>query len=233
VLHKIIVNYSMGLKEKLLLSPLYDWFGKRSYAQSGEDIIADVLLGKKNKGYYVEVGAFHPKLFSNTYLFYKRGWSGVCVEPRPEVKEEFTKVRPRDRFVSMGVAEKKDVLEYWEFDDAAANTFLPEQAERNIKEAGRKLKRKINAAVMPLKDILATSVPEEVKIDLLSVDVEGMDLEVLRSNDWKKYRPKVVIGEDLEFDFLNPKKSEVVKYLLGLGYRLAGVTPYSLVFVDK
>ena len=86
----------MSLKEKLLLSPLYDWFGKRSYAQSGEDIIADVLLEKKRKGIYVEVGAFHPKLFSNTYLFYKRCWSVVFIEPRPEVKELFEKTRSRD-----------------------------------------------------------------------------------------------------------------------------------------
>jgi len=59
----------MGIKDRLLLSPLYDWLGKRSYAQSGEDIVADVLLERKKKGFYVEVGAFHPKLFSNTFLF--------------------------------------------------------------------------------------------------------------------------------------------------------------------
>jgi FkbM family methyltransferase len=214
------------------LSPLYDWLGKRSYAQSGEDIVADVLLEKKRKGVYVEVGAFHPKLFSNTYLFYKRGWSGVCIEPRPEVKEMFEKVRSRDKFVSLGVGTKKDVLEYFEFDDAAANTFLAEQAEKNVQEAGRKLLRKINVAVMPLRDILSGCELERKTIDLLSVDVEGMDAEVLRSNDWEKYRPKVVICEDLEFDFLEPKKSAVVKYLLDLGYELVGKTPYSLVLKD-
>lgn len=222
----------MSLREKLLLSPLYDWLGKRSYAQSGEDIVADVLLEKKRKGVYVEVGAFHPKLFSNTYLFYKRGWSGVCIEPRPEVKEMFEKVRSRDKFVSLGVGTKKDVLEYFEFDDAAANTFLAEQAEKNVQEAGRKLLRKINVAVMPLRDILSGCELERKTIDLLSVDVEGMDAEVLRSNDWEKYRPKVVICEDLEFDFLEPKKSAVVKYLLDLGYELVGKTPYSLVLKD-
>jgi len=222
----------VSLREKLLLSPLYDWLGKRSYAQSGEDIVADVLLEKKRKGVYVEVGAFHPKLFSNTYLFYKRGWSGVCIEPRPEVKEMFEKVRSRDKFVSLGVGTKKDVLEYFEFDDAAANTFLAEQAEKNVQEAGRKLLRKINVAVMPLRDILSGCELERKTIDLLSVDVEGMDAEVLRSNDWEKYRPKVVICEDLEFDFLEPKKSAVVKYLLDLGYELVGKTPYSLVLKD-
>lgn len=217
----------MSIKDKLLLSPLYDWFGKRSFAQSGEDIIADVLLLKKKKGIYIDVGAFHPKVFSNTYLFYKRGWSGVVIEPRPEAREEFAKVRPRDKFVGMGVAGKKDVREFMEFHDGATSTFSKTQASKNIKEAGRKMKRKINVATMPLADILASNGMEGKQIDLLSVDVEGMDLEVLQSNDWKKWRPKIVIVEDLEFDF--EKEGKIVKYLRGLGYRLVAKTPYSLI----
>lgn len=223
----------MSIRELILLSPLYDWLGKRSFAQSGEDIIADLELGKKRKGVYIDVGAFHPKLFSNTYVFYKRGWRGICIEPRPEAKEDFFRVRNRDVFVSMGVGAKKDVLEYFEFNDGAANTFSRETAEKNIKEAGRKLRRKINVAVMPLRDILASNGMEGVKIDLMSVDVEGMDLEVLQSNDWEKFRPKLIICEDLEFDFKKPQKSGVVKYLMGLGYSLVAKTPYSLVMKDR
>lgn len=223
----------MSLRERLLLSPLYDWFGKRSYAQSGEDIIADIELAKKKKGIYVDVGAFHPKQFSNTYLFYKRGWSGVCIEPRPGAKMGFEKVRPRDVFVEMGVSGKKDVLEYFEFTDKATNTFSAEQAEINIKEAGRKMVRKTNVAVMPLRDILASNGMEGVEIDLMSVDVEGMDLEVLKSNDWEKFRPRVLIVEDLDFDFENPKASLVVKYLWGLGYKVMAKTTYSLILKES
>lgn len=222
----------MTLRERLLISPIYDWFGKRSFAQSGEDIIADLELGKKKKGIYIDVGAFHPKLFSNTYLFYKRGWSGVCIEPRPGAREDFLKCRPRDKFVEMGVGEKKDVLEYFEFKDGAANTFLKEQVEKNVKEAGRKMVNKVSVAVMPLRDILASKGMEGVKIDLMSVDVEGMDLEVLRSNDWKKFRPKLVICEDLEFNFMKPQSSGVVKYLMELGYDLVAKTPYSLILKE-
>lgn len=222
----------MTLRERLLISPIYDWFGKRSFAQSGEDIIADLELGKKKKGIYIDVGAFHPKLFSNTYLFYKRGWSGVCIEPRPGAREDFLKCRPRDEFVEMGVGEKKDVLEYFEFKDEAANTFSKEQAEKNINEAGRKMVNKVSVAVMPLRDILASKGMEGVKIDLMSVDVEGMDLEVLRSNDWKKFRPKLVICEDLEFNFMKPQSSGVVKYLMELGYDLVAKTPYSLILKE-
>jgi len=63
--------------------------------------------------------------------------------------------------------------------------------------------------------------------------VEGMDLEVLSSNDWKKYRPRVIICEDLNFDFMKPKASGVVKYLVSLGYELVAKTPYSLVLKEN
>ena len=60
-----------------------------------------------------------------------------------------------------------------------------------------------------------------------------MDAEVLESNDWKKYRPEVVIAEDLDFEWRDVGKSKVTKKLLDLGYEIAGKTPYSLVFKDK
>lgn len=215
------------------MTPLYDWFGKRSYAQSGEDIIADAELARKKKGYYIDVGAYHPKLFSNTYLFYKRGWKGVCIDPNPMMEDLFDVVRPRDIFLNLGVAGDDDVMEYTMFDDGAANTFSSNQSRKNVKEAKRKVIGTKLVTLMPLAAILDEYVPKRQKIDLLSVDVEGMDLEVLKSNDWKKYAPQVVICEDLEFDVENGGKSPVVKYLKTKGYRLTAKTPYSLVFVKK
>src|SRR5436190_418443 len=130
----------MDLKQWIMGTPLYDLLGKRSYAQSGEDLIADIELEKKKKGFFVDIGAFHPKLFSNTYLFYKKGWRGVCEEPNPKMEELFEKTRPKDVFINMGVAASEEVMTYFEFEDAAANTFLPEQVKKNTEEAGRKLK---------------------------------------------------------------------------------------------
>lgn len=259
----------MNLKQWLMVTPLYDWLGKRSYAQSGEDIIAwgemSGIARNTPTGFYVDVGAYHPKLFSNTYLFYKKGWKGICIDPNPEMEKLFKWVRPRDRFLNVGVGEVKElktaeskiawvevgegdgsrvkpgmidnaggeVLEYWMFDDGAANTFSEEQAKKNQEEAGRKLREKMAVPVRSLKSILDTYLPKGREIDLLSVDVEGMDLEVLKSNDWKKYRPKMIIAEDLEFDFDQLTKSEVIKFLDDIGYTLKAVTPYSLIFKEK
>ncbi len=251
----------MDWKQLLMMTPLYDWFGKRSYAQSGEDIIAwgelqgSIAQGIEsssnrelkesrggvvgllewitsqgrndngNVGIYVDIGAYHPKLFSNTYLFYKKGWSGICVDPNPEIGKMFAMTRPRDIFLNVGVGEKKQknkksknpkkelsgwipgqarndmgkYMEYFMFDDGAANTFSVEQVEKN-QAVGRKLLGTKKVKTESLENILDKYLPKGEKIDLLSVDVEGMDLEVLKSNDWKKYRPRVIICEDLNFD---------------------------------
>lgn len=212
-----------------MATPLYDWLGKRSFSQSGEDLIAWGELGNKKKGFYLDVGAYHPKLFSNTYLFYKKGWRGICIEPNPEMKPLFRLSRPRDVFLNVGAGEGKN-LTYFQFEDGAANTFSGEQAKKNIVEAGRRLKGKTKIPVLSLKAILDKNLPKGQKIDLLSVDVEGMDEEVLKSNDWKKYRPEMIMAEDLEFDFAWPKKSKVVNFLQGVGYKLVAKTPYSLIF---
>ena len=121
-------------------------------------------------------------------------------------------------------------MEYFQFEDEAANTFSVEQARKNIIEAGRKLKGKTKIPVQGLKFILDKNLPKGQKIQLLSVDVEGMDLEVLSSNDWKKYQPEVIIAEDLSFDFDHPRKSKIVNFLQGVGYNLVAKTPYSLIF---
>lgn len=195
--------------------------------------MADAELGRQKQGFYVDVGAYHPKIFSNTYLFYKRGWKGVCIDPNPAMEDLYAFVRPRDLFLNLGVAEKDNVLEYTMFDDGAANTFSSDQSHKNTEEAKRKIVGKKLVTLMPLSVILDAYVPKGQKVDLLSIDVEGMDLEVLRSNNWKKYSPKVVICEDLEFGFEGVGKSPVVVFLKGKGYRLSAKTPYSLVFVKK
>ena len=220
----------MGLKSWVLKSPLYDFMGKRSFGQSGEDIIVMGELSKKKKGFYVDIGAFHPKQFSNTYLFYKKGWRGIVIEPNPDLLRLHEEVRPRDIHLNIGVGSQESVMEYLMLSDPASNTFLESEANESVKKAGRKIIGKKPIAVLPLKKILYQNVPKEIEIDLMSIDTEGMDLEVLESNDWGKYRPKIIICEDMDFDYLDWKKSKVAVFLNKQGYSLLASTPYSLIF---
>lgn len=286
-LHFCILEHMIKFIEEIIkwfkLSPLYDLFGKRSFSQSGEDMVVDSILGRPKKGFYVDIGAFHPKIFSNTYLFYKRGWRGICVEPNPEAKWKFGLVRPRDVFVNVGVSlftsdsdqsnfsarlapstgaslrqnstapasvrknnNNPEQLQYFVFEEGAVNTFSAKQAEEN-KKVGRKLIKVIKIPVRSMQGILDEYLPKGQKIDILNVDVEGMDLAVLQSNNWKKYRPKIIIAEDMlchsELDSESRKSwmpdqvrhdregnDNVAGYLEKLGYKLVGMTGYSLIF---
>ncbi len=75
--------------------------------------------------------------------------------------------------------------------------------------------------------------PESQHIDFLSVDVEGLDMEVLRSNDWSKYKPDVILVEDKNFDFTEPMKSMVFSFLIIQGYTVVAKTFNTLVFKIK
>ncbi len=259
----------MDWKSWLKLTPVYDFFGKRSYSQSGEDVVVDSILNRQKKGFYVDIGAFHPKVFSNTYLFYKRGWRGVCVEPNPEAKWKFEMVRPRDTFVNVGVTSSMDMstrgapnpysrvpvsrkarmdmfradlvgtsaskplhfLKYFVFDEGATNTFSAEVAEEN-KKVGRKLVKTIQIPVMEINSLLKKYVPQKQKIDLLSIDVEGMDEQILKSIDWKKWSPEVVVCEEIRRtqELKNSRNQDVEDFLGEKGYKMVGMTGYSVIY---
>ena len=203
-----------------------------SYAQEGEDLVLKRILDKRTTGFYVEVGCHHPFRFSNTYLFYKRGWRGICIDPLPGTARRFKRWRPRDIAVELGVALRPSTLTYFMFDESAVNTFDGNLA-RHVEVQGKyKIveKRKIDAE--PLFSIIERYLPASVThIDFFSVDVEGLDLEVLRSNDWGRFSPEVVIAECLDSDLVAVQDNPVVRFMAEVGYRAYAKTGHSVFFL--
>ena len=78
-------------------------YAVKSYSQEGEDMVLYRIFEKQKSGFYVDIGAYHPKRFSNTYFFYKRGWRGINIEPNPEAIKLFKKYRVGDINLEMGV----------------------------------------------------------------------------------------------------------------------------------
>jgi FkbM family methyltransferase len=168
---------------------MFDEYCVRSYGQEGEDIIlrklfAAKLSDKSTVGFYVDVGAHHPKRFSNTCYFYKRGWSGINVDAMPGSMREFDRHRRRDINLEAAVSDSRTTLVYCAFEEPAHNGFLSESSQQEIVNGGIKLLWTKALVTRRLDDILAEHLPEGHSIDFLSVDVEGHDLAVLRSMDW-------------------------------------------------
>ena len=106
-----------------------DGYALKSYSQEGEDMILRRLFEKQQTGFYVDVGAHHPKRFSNTYFFYKKGWRGINIDAMPDSMIPFNKIRPRDINIEKPVSDKKQVLTYYAFNEPALNGFSKELSD--------------------------------------------------------------------------------------------------------
>lgn len=198
-----------------------------SYSQEGEDKILFSLFGndQKKNGFYVDVGAHHPKRYSNTYISYLAGWTGINIDANHEAIKLFNKFRPRDINLAIGVSEKSEKLTYHVFNEPALNTFDQEVAFNIINNSNFKKINELLLEVMPLSRILDTYLPKGQVIDFLNIDVEGKDLDVLKSNDWSKYIPLYILIEihsdyDQEegFSFDEILNSDITFFLKSKGY---------------
>lgn len=224
----------MNIKKKLreIYRIVTGIYGQVSFAQDGEDLLIDRIFSDVNDGFYVDVGAHHPIRFSNTYRFYKKGWSGINIDPCPGTQQLFDFVRPRDINIEVGVATEPGSLTYYMFNEPALNGFSSDLSE--TRNTGRyKIENTKIIKVLPLREILKEHVPPGKKINFMSVDVEGLDLEVLRSNDWTLYRPQVVVAEILESSLENLSQSELYQFLTSLGYTAHAKTTNTVLFRSR
>jgi FkbM family methyltransferase len=206
-------------------------FGSRTYSQEGEDFILARYFGSKPDGFFVDVGAHHPHRFSNTYLLYKKGWRGVNIDATPGSMRKFARFRPRDTNVEAAVGRVAGSATYYLFNEPALNTFDKELvAQRQFPPW--KVLEEVTLPVLPLAGILEKAVPAGQKIDLMTVDVEGRDLDVLQSNDWVRFRPKVVLVETLNRQLADLKAEPIIVFLESLGYAVWAKTFNTTFLID-
>jgi len=219
--------------KKLLLKylPLNYFQTYTSYSQEGEDmVLRSFYEGQKNyKGFFVDVGAHHPYRFSNTNYFYKKGWRGINIEPTPGAIKAFKIFRKNDINLNIGISGVKDKLTFYCFNEPALNGFSKEISEERNTSKKYKIIKEVEIETYPLADVLDKNLPANTQIDFLTIDVEGLDLQVLKSNNWDKYKPIYILVEDrIEFD--NLANSEVYTYLKKQGYQLVAKTLRTLFF---
>lgn len=204
-------------------------YAAKSYAQEGEDLILWRLMEGQRAGFYVDVGAHHPIRFSNTYLFYVLGWSGINLDATPGSMSLFQRFRPRDINLEVAIGQPGGDGVLALFDEAALNTFDPAMALRYEASGYRRIGEQ-KLAKRPLGEVLRAHLPAQRSVDFLSVDVEGMDLEVLQSNDWRLCRPKYILVESLGLDVRGALSSDLHAYLAGQHYDLYAKTANTLIF---
>ncbi|MEA1901072.1 MAG: FkbM family methyltransferase [Thermodesulfobacteriota bacterium] len=230
---KIILPKNVIERLNTIKNNYFDGFSLKSYSQEGEDMILRRLFEKQKTGFYVDVGAHHPKRFSNTFFFYKKGWRGINIDAMPNSMKLFNKIRPRDVNLEIPISDKKQKLKYYMFNEPALNGFLKELAEKRDGKDDYKIISEKEMETLTLEEIFEKHLPHGQEIDFLSIDVEGLDLQVLKSNNWRRFRPKFVLVEILGSSINDVTNSKEYKYLAGFEYEIFAKAVNTVIFRRK
>jgi FkbM family methyltransferase len=204
-----------------------------SYAQNGEDLVVNSLLHAMeiDTPTYVDIGAYDPVLSSNTYFFYRKGGHGVLVEPNVDLTPKLQGERPRDVVLTAGVGiDDTTELDFYVLNMPQLNTFDRSRAEQVVAGSGGKVKllRTVKMPIVNINRVVADHLGAAP--DYLSIDVEGLDLAILKTLDFSRFRPAVICTE-------HPNDPAERSELLGLldrnGYAVGGQTYPNTIFVDR
>lgn len=212
---------------------------KVSYSQCGEDLIVNFLLKwvlKIEKPTYMDIGAHHPWSLNNTMLFYKQGSKGINIEPDPVLFINFLKYRTKDININKGVGFSgyAQVADFYTMSYKALNTFSRLEAERIANTSDIKIRNIQQVELININQILS-KYHSSIPLDFLSIDVEGLDLNILKSIQFEKYTINVICVETLKYiDRSNQgKKNDTSEFLLMKGFKEYANTSINTIFVRE
>lgn len=210
---------------------------KVSYSQSGEDLIIDFALQamKLKSVTYLDIGAHSPDYLSNTYLFYKSGSKGVCIEADPQLYEIFKRQRNRDTCINCGVgSEDVGLSDFYLMTSSTLNTFSKEEAAKYESYGSNKIKSVIKIPIIGINSILEKYFTNEAP-DIISIDVEGLDFAIVSAIDFSRWRPKVFCIETLTYSEVRQeeKNHEIIQFLKSKDYIVYGDTYINTIFIDR
>ena len=202
------------------------WVKKKTYSMDGEDLVISNYFKNKNKGFYVDIGCYHPLHRNNTFLLHKKGWKGINIDIHNFSIELFNYLRPSDLNYNFAVSNKNEIIEmYFQKELSQLSTTEHDQAKKVFQ--GEIKKKSIQAYTL---DRILGFRKFDKKIDLLDIDVEGSDLKVLQGFSLKKFKPELIC---VEIHDTNISNSETYKFLNNSNYELIWSGVFSHIFKSK
>lgn len=209
---------------------------KKSYSFGGCDLLIDYIFKSKKRGFYLDVGCQHPVSNNNTYLLYKRGWSGINIDLDPKNIRLFNLERPNEINICKCVSSDNSKKDLFFFHSGSPINSLEKKTTKD----------KSNFSLKKIETFTLNSILEDYKIqyiDYFNLDVEGHELDVLKNFNIQKYKPKVISVEFIDFqmnklEFRNNNvdrilKSELYKYFTSNNYHFVNWTHADLIFVHE
>ncbi len=228
--------------KKIITSTLFRHL-RSSYSQSGEDIIISDLFARLNITHptYLDIGANEPMALSNTYRLYSKGSHGVCIEPNPVLYKKLVQTRKRDVCINAGIAFNESIeADYYVFPDEAhgLNTFSKTDADfweqTGIESLGKfQVKEIIKTKLININEIISKHF--DPYPNFVSLDVEGLDLQIAQTLDFNKYKPEVFCVETLMYtnNKKEAKNQELINFFKDKGYFVYADTYINTVFCLK
>ena len=214
--NKIHILQNIYLKNKYFIK-------RKSYAMDGEDTAISVFNKKKDKGFYVDIGAHHPIQRNNTELLYQKGWEGINIDVNQFSIDLFNFLRPKDLNLQIAVSDEEgEISFFYQKKFSQLNTTDKTIANENFH--GNFQERKVKCQT--IQNILDQSKYKNRKIDFLNIDVEGAEMKVLETLNFEIYDPSLICIEILGYRELNTeereieiKHSKIYKFLKNRGYK--------------
>ena len=200
-----------------------------TYSQCGEDaVIASLFSREEEPQYYLDLGCYHPMKWSNTYLFYRRGWRGVCVDASNLYAKDWQKFRPQDNHIMAAVVPTANhrVIEFNQETGSAATSFVKTEQLANYNSDANPANM-ASVAITELANWWTFSTPPEI----ISSDLEGLDEAVWMSFPFGSFRPRVIIIEVHNFFQDLEKHSPLRERLEKFNYKLYAITGPSIIYL--
>ena len=209
------------------------------YSQNGEDCLLWEFFGPVNKGYFIDIGAFDGIHLSNSYSFEQFGWKGICVEAHPEYFSLLKKNRPRSQCLHYACVRNRNTTTV-EFhmekmgllSSVLATQEFQEDVKARYEERGLPFPgfRSVEVPAATLDELLEKYLKRKIYIDFISIDVEGLETEVLQGFDAYRYSPRIMVVE-ANTDAAHHDTIEILTS--GHKYLFAGRLAENLFFVNN
>jgi FkbM family methyltransferase len=217
IYNKLHVLHSIYIKHKFFIK-------KKTYSLDGEDLIVKNFFKGKKKGFYVDVGCYHPIHINNTHLLHRKKWSGINIDTSKFSVDLFNHLRPKDLNYNCAISNKNEIIKlYYHKELSQLSTTEIDHAKKYIKNG---IKEK-NIEAFTLDEILSRDRYKNSKIDFLDIDVEGADLKVLKGLSFDKFKPELICVEIHEKEI---ELSKIYRFLVDKKYELIWSGVFSYIF---
>lgn len=208
-----------------------------TFSADGEDVIIRKFLSGIQKGFYVDLGAHNHKIGSNTYYFYLLGWSGICIDPLPSVKDKFKEKRPKDTFINKAITSNKENnrdIKYHFFKDFEDNSTTSEKRIHDLKKNfGRTPTSIMQIETITVSELVKNYIGSK-EVNLFNIDIEGGEFEILSDLLDHKIYPWIICVEEIGmFAESVIKNSLVFKVLKQNSYLFVGRTFLTSIYVHS